>query len=80
MGKDDAHSQAHLPHFENRNNGVINGLVISVRRIGDGFLPGLFNKEIEDEKVQIFVLVGILVFADKVIMRKNSGDIKRWGC
>ena len=35
-------------------------------------------KEIIDEKVQVFVLSGILTFTDKVISKEDSRRIKRW--
>ena len=35
-------------------------------------------QEIIDEKVQVFVLSGILTFTDKVISKEDSRRIKRW--
>ena len=35
-------------------------------------------KKLTDEKQQVFLWAGILVFTDKVINKKDSGEIRRW--
>ena len=39
-----------FPFFRNRDS-VKNGILISIRRTGDGFHPGLFNKVISKEEL-----------------------------
>ena len=48
-----------FPFFRNRDS-VKNGILISIRRTGDGFHPGLFMKEHRSAKYQYLLLTGKL--------------------
>ena len=39
--------------FFRNHDSVKNGILISIRRTGDGFPPGLFNNYIDDKKVVV---------------------------
>ena len=55
-----------FPFFRNRDS-VKNGILISIRRTGDGFHPGLFMPQIRQEKKRL----GSILEAMKKMLKKD---------
>ena len=63
-----------FPFCRNRDS-VKNGILISIRRTGDGFHPGLFNKALFCDEV---TLIKKKIGAEKAPVLNSSIHFRRW--
>lgn len=84
-----------FPFFRNRDS-VKNGILISIRRTGDGFHPGLFNCDIDGSIGRCIIdlksILGVLSFGlpkviditvrsdDKALVKEFEDSIMFWRC